>query len=730
MIKQQIEEQLSSKKEALEALLKQYNLTASTALTAQQLAIVKQAYQVLGISEAPLAIGKKTFIEYVQDWVKDFISILDEKRRTDIKIPVPDIITSLREKIRKPDFPISKLLWKHLKTEINKLASPTTAEGLRVALLNGFNAFNAEMGSKFMLTKHYKDNKATYRSIKKKDLNEQTMIANDFETWLNGILKVAKGENKEDKEKQQELENAFKVAYGEWLKDQRAKINNAISQDKGTKANNSMPLTKFIAILMDQSKEWVKDQPQLGQEIKERILVGLKGDSLAIKDYVNAMNAAYTNIVTPELITAKSWYDKKRFFDIVGLLTVLATENSGISKYDIIEEYIQWFSKVGEAVDSMKISPNRQFIAKKLIEGFQALLTTDELSFLLPKVVENIKAYDKAYLSVQEASKLWKKAIINSIKEPDTILATQAGKTITSDLLDSLDGLLLGQVNVGALQKMLQKALKPLPKPESLVKGDFVNVVIDLNDGTTLTCQLMTTIAKEKQKPYAYPSLLQLVVSQGKSPFGFVAKPVFAQSPLVAKGQVNVDFEYTIVFSRDKGTSEKGGGKAVDITNGTSLNVNKDVAVTTGQEITNSTGSNQTVSGSTTHGVTGKAGGSFLGLVSVEGETNHEVTVGGSQEWTSEHAVTDVNTTTTNTGVNVGVNHSTTVSNGSTWNRTMQHGKDEGYLTIKGTLTASNVKDDKMTLSISKVVPLSPGMKGLAIKKISVDSGKEVRWKK
>ena len=319
MIKQQIEEQLSFKKAALEALLKQYNLTASTALTAEQLAIVKQAYQVLGISEAPLAIGKKTFIEYVQDWVKDFISILDEKRRTDIKIPVQDIITSLREKIKKPDFPISKLLWKHLKTEINKLPSPTTAEGLRVALLNGFNAFNKEMGSKFMLTKHYKENKAAYKSIKKKHLNEQTMIANDFEAWLNGILKIAKGENKEDKEKQEELENAFKVAYGEWLKDQRAKINNAISQDKGTKANNSMPLTKFIAILMDQSKEWVKDQPQLGQEIKERILVGLKGDSLAIKDYVNAMNAAYTNIVTPEPITAKSWYDKKRFFDIVGL---------------------------------------------------------------------------------------------------------------------------------------------------------------------------------------------------------------------------------------------------------------------------------------------------------------------------------------------------------------------------------------------------------------------------
>jgi len=60
----------------------------------------------------------------------------------------------------------------------------------------------------------------------------------------------------------------------------------------------------------------------------------------------------------------------------------------------------------------------------------------------------------------------------------------------------------------------------------------------------------------------------------------------------------------------------------------------------------------------------------------------------------------------------------------------MEHGQDEGYITVKGILTSSNIEGDKIVLSINEVTFSSPDMKGLGIKSINAESGKEVRWKK
>ncbi|MFK7797121.1 MAG: hypothetical protein AB8E82_06680 [Aureispira sp.] len=735
MTRQEIEEQLSLTKDELEAFLKKNNLTAAAVFNTEQLAAIEQAYQILGITAAPQDIGKKTFIDYVQDWVQDFISILDEERRTDIKISVEDIITSLREKIKKPDFPISKVLWKNIKTEIQKLESPTTAEGLRGALLNGFNAFNSDMASKFMLTKHYQKNKATYQKIKTKELNQQTMIANDFETWLTGILGVASKKQRELEKEQRELEkeqrelekeqrelekeqlekeDAFKLAYAQWLGEQRTKISGIISADKGTDSINTMSKAKFMALLVDQSQVWGKLQPELGMEIRAKILRGIQGDSLEIKDYVNALNTAFTNIETPKDIIAKHWHDKKEFVDITGLITGLTANNDGTSKYDILEEYIQWFGQVGNAVESMKLSPNRQFIATKLVEGFGTLLTTPEFRFFVPKLEENIKAYGKGFLSLAETSQLWKNSVVHFIKNPDALLTIPSINKMPSESMDKLDSLLIGQVGVDSLHKMLQKALRPLPKPDALAKGEAMELVLKLSDGTMLVSKILTTIAKENKVPHAIPSSVELNVSKGSSAYDFEAKPLLNQSAVVrSDNQVTVDFEYTIAFSKDRGTSQLGGSSDIERAKAISVEESTEHSRTEGKEKTKTEGSSYGLEGS----------GSFdIGLFSLE--------LGGHRDWTEETSETTIKSKTQTNGTTVGVSEQVETMEGKNWSATVNHGNDTGFIKIKCYLTSAEIGTETMVLSIEGLEITSPDLKEFGMLQPIPTTNKTVRWKK
>ncbi|MGH1336279.1 MAG: hypothetical protein ACRBFS_09130 [Aureispira sp.] len=266
-------------------------------------------------------------MDYVQDWIKDFISILDEERRTDIKIEVQDITISLQAKIKNPDFPISILLWEHLKTEINKLPTLTTAEELRKALQKAFKAFDAEMATKYILKQHFKDHRTTYRSIKRKDLNKQTMFANDFEIWLVELLEVAKEKQKRREEEQEKLEDAFKVAYGKWLFEQRRQIFNFVHKKNTTYTVDSMSREIVIARLLEISKDWKKVQPELTQELTQRIIADLQkwgASIMPIDSYVDTMNAAYSNLTTPETTIAQHWYKHRQFFDIGDLIAVLS----------------------------------------------------------------------------------------------------------------------------------------------------------------------------------------------------------------------------------------------------------------------------------------------------------------------------------------------------------------------------------------------------------------------
>jgi len=528
---------------------------------------------------------------------------------------------------------------------------------------------------------------------------------------LTGILGVASEKQRELEEKQEEKQDAFKIAYGEWLADQRRQIKNIISEDKGTDSINIMSKAKFLAILMNESKEWRTLQPELAQEIVQRIVVGLKTDSLEIKDYVNAMSAAYTNTATNEAIIAKYWYEKRRFFDIAGLLTALVTDNDGTSKYDILEEYIQWFGQVGNAVDSMKLSPNRQFIATKLVKGFGALLTTSELRFFVPKLEENIKTYDKNFLSLAETSQLWKNSIVHFIKNPDVLLTTPAISNMPPESMDSLDSLLIGQVGVDSLHKMLQQALRPLPKPDALAKGEAVELVLKLSDGTLLTSRILTVIDKENKVPCAIPSSVDLNVSKRENAYDFEVKPLLSQSPVVrSENQVTVDFEYIIAFSKDKRSSQSGGSSDVERATVISVDKSTERSHTEGKEKTKTEG---TVKGG-----------------SLDVELFKVVEIGGHYDWTEETAETTTTSDTQTEGRTVGVSQQVETMEGKNWSSSINHGNDTGYITVKGHLTSSDIGAETMVLSIEGIELKSPDLKGFGIQKPTATTNKTVRWKK
>lgn len=732
MTREDIKVQIAQKRQTLMTLLEERGLETVNALTTTQQDTLLQIDELLGIAAAPTDIGKKAFIVYIQDWIKDFEEVLSNDDDEAIILLVKDVRRSLRGKIQNTDFPISKTIWRAFDKELKALGKKTDPQALREGLLRGLATFSEEMNTEDKLKEHFKkrENKQEYKAISKKELDQQIMTSRQFEEWLLTFSNSAEDENKED------LDD-FNIAYANWLKEEKILLSGVVSDDRGTDSTNNMSKAKFMAILLGQSDDWNSAQPELSQELSQRIIGHLKGDSLAVKDYVNAMTKAITGLSTSRNVIAKNWNKWRRFPTLAGVITILTTENEGSSQYDIVEEYIQWFAQVGGVVDSLKLPSKRQFVTGKVLEELEQALQLPELLVFIPELKSNFMASNKKYLSVEETALLWRTSIGNLLKVPNKLIANYQNVADTSKLIDSLDEILIANAGVDTLQQLFKRALRPLPKPAQLSKGEFVDLTIYLNDGTMLKSRLMTTIDRTEHKgakvPFAYPSKLQLDVTQGKSPYKFINKPVFDQSPVVRNKQlVTVDFEYTLTFSRNRGSAEVGGGSSSDHSTSHSMDVTVEEGQTTGTETTNSTGTNTNLNTSGTVGGSVTGEGSFFGLFGASVEAYGEVTVGGGVEWTSEHAVNDINTTTNNTSLSEGVSTTVGGSNSTSWNNTIEYGEDIGYITVKGVLTSDDINEETMTLTIDKntINITSPNLKGLSVNKVESTVGKSVRWKK
>ncbi len=722
MTREDIKAQLLNKQQELDALLTANNLTV-TALAPQQQTILKEAYGVLGLT----FIGKKTFIAYVQDWIEDFEIVLANDDDSTIVLVVKDIRRSLRGEIQNTDFPISKLIWNAFDKELKSLGKQTNPQALRHALRKGLSSFSATMNNKSKLSDHFKEkgNKKEYKAISKDDLNEQILSARQFEGWLLGFSNKADVENKTKAKELAQEAKEFDLAYSTWFNEQKMLLSNIVSEDRGTDSTNSMSKAKFVAVLLNENKKWETAQPELGKELSQQILNNLKGDSLSIKDYVNAMNKALNELSTPMPIIAANWYKNRQFPILAGVKTVLTTENEGSSDYDIVEEYIQWFAQVGGVVDSLKLPSNRQFVAEKLGKGFSSTLGTPELQVFLPELKEQVLSYNKKFLSIEETAQLWKTAVGALIRNSDSLVANYNRLKKAGSRPDSLDQVLLGQAGIDTLQAMFKAALRPLPKLAALANGEAIALVLTLNDGTVLTSNIQTKVSREKQIPFALASGLELLVTKGKSAYNFKETALLSQSPIViSKQQVSVDFEYSIQFSKDRGSSEIGGGIGID----TGITTSVEDSETNSTDLTDTKGTVVGGNASSTTGITGKTDFSLFGLFEAGAEVSEEITIGGHKDWTEETSTTTGKSNTTTVGTTTSMN----VNSNSNWNATVNHGQDSGHFTIKGSLVSSQIDTNggTMQLSIELLSIESPNMKGFAIKKSTPEQNKTVRWKK
>jgi hypothetical protein len=263
-----------------------------------------------------------------------------------------------------------------------------------------------------------------------------------------------------------------------------------------------------------------------------------------------------------------------------------------------------------------------------------------------------------------------------------------------------------------------------------LAKGEAVELQITLNDGTLLTSRILTTIDKEQRVPYAIPSKVELTTSKGDNAYNFEAKPLLSQSPVVRSDrQVTVDFEYVIEFSKDKGAVQLGGSRDLEIGQEVKVDNTVEQSQTTGSEKTESKGTVTGVNGSNTTTLSGEAD-LDLWLFQAKGGASKAITTGEHKDWTEEtsHSTSSSNTKTEST--TIGTNNYYEVMEGENWSATVGRGTDTGYFVVKGYLTASDITEETMILSIEGIEFKSPGLKGFAIDRFTATNNKTVRWKK
>jgi hypothetical protein len=204
MTKVEIKEQLVAKELALKMVLKENNLSITTALTAEQLVVLKQTYTLLGIAEAPQDIGKGNFVKRVQSWINALKLTLEKKVEDKTLLNVKALKDDLYPKMVSAEFPISILFWDdYIDVALSAISKKeATVIELREAFSKALDSFDKAISSeKSKLRQSFKTNKEAYRAITKANLEEQIMSSKEFEAWFAGLIKSANEKEQEKKEK-------------------------------------------------------------------------------------------------------------------------------------------------------------------------------------------------------------------------------------------------------------------------------------------------------------------------------------------------------------------------------------------------------------------------------------------------------------------------------------------------------------------------------------------------
>jgi hypothetical protein len=717
-------EKLESYKKELLTVFAKNGLSMDKALNSTQINTFNQAVKMLlnvtgaaGLA-SPDFIPKGKFIKFVKEWVADFKSELEGIKDDDIAIDKKEIENYLKAKIRNPKFPVSLTLWDEIEKELSKLGEKETPKSITAAVSKGLDSFSNKMETDFPLTDEYRNNRAKYKVIKKKDLDDNIIKVNDLSNTLLPIMakarEKAEKEAKEIKEKAEVKVTNFKKAYEAWVKEQKEICTRIISADKNTDSLNLMDKSKFIAILVKESKVWEAAQPELTGELLASISGNLKKDKLPIKEFVNAMSAAVTEINTPLTTIASNWFESPKFPEYYSLQTAITANNTGLGEYDLMKEYLEWFATVGAAADSLTVSTGQQFIITKLVEGIKKEFKSKELEFFCNPFEEKLNKFksklNPTYCSLDQLSYAWSESLYDVIMNSNTLndslghLLKMGDKTA----IDSISNLLKSNAELSVIQRIFMDARRPPVKAKALANGENLGGNIGFSDGTVLDNTVKTKIVKINGTPCVIPTdVSSNILTNSKHGFEFKVTDFAAQSPIFnGKEGVSTYFEYKITFKRTRGSYTSGSGHSTGTgrEDGTEESLT-DIAI------------HHVGTGYTTGGSASVSGG--IGVVEGTVETHADFSVNYEYEGGTEKSK----------GSSVVISSST--ENSTSESNTLDNGSQEGFFLVKGLLYSHKIDKKGGTIEIVLSKSANPNKRnGLTIYCSKGQLVKTLRWSK
>lgn len=586
--------------------------------------------------------------------------------------------------------------------------------------VKSFSDLVQQYGNKKLLVAHYNEHKVLYK--KKDDLSTADLegiylkdlladfgnlkaLKNSVESAIDdpqygpNVIKREKEEAKREKEEaKREVElkeakakvNEFQNAYEKWVLDQKEICTKIISSDKGTDSTILMDRSKFMAILVKESKVWEASQPEMTGELLNNIMGRLKKDKIAIKEFVNAMSAAVTEIKTAETTIASNWFRSKKFPEYFSLQTTIIANKSGYGEFDLMKEYLEWFAKVGAAADSLKLSASQQFIIQKLIDGINNEFKSKELEFFCAPFQAKLEQFKTSlnpdYCTLDELSYAWSESLYDVIMNTNTLNDSLHHLLDSNDekLIAGISDILDGKAGIDTIQRVFMDSRRPPVKTKKLANGENIHTQFVFSDETDLNNTIETEIVKTEGTPCVVPvKVTANIASNKENGFEFEIKDLSSQTPIKNGSEgVSVYFEYKICFKRSRGSSSTGtehtdehGKEEGTEESLTDIALNHySISNTTGGEIK-----------------PGKLPGLF-----VDGKLSTEFSVGYERESGTERS----------TGSSLVILSSE--SDSKSESTTTEKGNQEGYFLIKGVLYSHEIDMDGGTLDVKLSKTASP----------------------
>lgn len=546
-------------------LMKKYISTIKTgALTTKQ-----EAENTKG---DPDNISKGEFLKAASEVLKELIEAKDPFNILDSKLINSSTYTIDTEKLKtsfkklNPKTPLGIKFLEFLNKNIETCNTVDKTVQVLSTILNKLN-------DKSYLLKHYKTNQETYNQTSSNEgLNLAEIFASDLRgdfgnlqhsiktCVANAINDPSFSLNKETKEKEELERKEFQKAFANWKAKQDEICSSIISHDTKTDSVCSMSKAAFFTALVEVSNDWQKTQPLLAKELRVNIMAEIKEDA-QVKDFVNAMSKALLSINTPEDYIYANWQKSQIMPSFSALKTAIITSTDGTSPYNFIGEYVEWAAGVSGALDSLKLPRNQQFETDKLLSEFKTLFSKKELSFFYPTFENRLKKLGDKFPALSEVNQAWQTTLYEVAIKGDSVKLHYDALSYSekqSMNINNISDTLYTIASPETIQAAFINCKKTPVRSQKLAKGENLNLTIELENGTILNHTIETKIVKIDGRACAIPTNISLATSN-KGGYTFEQKNFYAKDPTDLEGKgFDTDFEFEILFSKNKGTIMKG----------------------------------------------------------------------------------------------------------------------------------------------------------------------------